>query len=104
MAGVTVVVGGQYGSEGKGKVAQYLAAELNAAAVIRIGGSNSGHTGFAGDGERRVLRQLPTAALLVDPPLCVIGPGSYVDPELLLAEVAATGIPADRLVVDEKAF
>ena len=80
--GVSVVVGGQFGSEGKGKVAQYLAAQRDAAAVVRVGGSNSGHTGYARDGTRHVLRQLPTAALLPDV-LCVIGAGSYIDPEIL---------------------
>src|SRR5436190_1857633 len=100
---VTVVVGGQYGSEGKGKVAQYLAADRNASAVVRVGGSNSGHTGFTGDGERRVLRQLPTAALLPDA-LCILGAGSYIDVDLLLQEVADTGLAPERLVIDEKAF
>jgi adenylosuccinate synthase len=96
---VTVVVGGQFGSEGKGKVAQYLASEQRAAAVVRVGGSNSGHTGFATDGERHVLRQLPTAALLPDV-LCVLGPGSYIDADLLLAEIARTGLDSSRLLID----
>jgi adenylosuccinate synthase len=100
---VTVVVGGQFGSEGKGKVAQYLAAEQGARAVVRVGGSNSGHTGFSGSGDRHVLRQLPTAALLPDV-LCVLGPGSYIDVEILLREVAETGLAPDRLFVDEKAM
>jgi adenylosuccinate synthase len=100
---LSVVVGGQYGSEGKGKVAEYLAAERSAAAVVRVGGSNSGHTGFSGKGDRFVLRQLPTAALLPDV-LCVLGPGSYVDPDVLLREVGETGLPPERLRIDEKAF
>jgi adenylosuccinate synthase len=100
---LSVVVGGQYGSEGKGKVAQYLAAERDAAAVVRVGGSNSGHTGFLGDGEVKVLRQLPTAALLPDA-LCVLGPGSYVDIELLLREVEETNLHLERLKIDYRAF
>jgi adenylosuccinate synthase len=103
MASVTVVVGGQYGSEGKGKVAQYLAREQRAAIVVRVGGSNSGHTGFAENGELHVFRQLPTAALLPDP-LCVIGPGSYIDPPVLLAEIERARLAQNRLLVDEKAF
>jgi adenylosuccinate synthase len=99
---VTVVVGGQFGSEGKGKVAQYLAAERDAAAVVRVGGSNSGHTGFSGD-DRYVLRQLPTAALLPDV-LCIIGPGAYVDPDLLLDEMRLTKLAPERLLIDERAF
>ena len=100
---VSVVVGGQFGSEGKGKVAQYLAAERRAAAVVRVGGPNSGHTGFTGEGERRVLRQLPTAALLPEG-LCVLGPGSYIDVGVLLAEIVTTALPPERLLIDEKAM
>ena len=100
----TVVIGGPYGSEGKGKVAQYLArTEEGAAAVVRVGGSNSGHTGFAEDGERHVLRQLPTAALEPDV-LCVLGPGSYIDVEVLKTEIAHTGLSPSRLLIDERAF
>jgi adenylosuccinate synthase len=102
MASVTVVVGGQYGSEGKGKVAQYLAVQEGAAAVVRVGGSNSGHTGFVDD-ERLVLRHLPTAALLPDV-LCVLGPGSYVDAGILLSEVDRINLDPSRLIIDEKAF
>jgi adenylosuccinate synthase len=100
---ISVVVGGQYGSEGKGKVAQYLASERSAAAAVRVGGSNSGHTGFRGDGELKILRHLPTAALLPDV-LCVLGPGSYIDPAVLLREIEETGLSERRLKIDEKAF
>ena len=62
---VTVVVGGQYGSEGKGKVAHWLAREQRAQYAIRVGGPNSGHT-VVQDGQRFVLRHLPTPVLLDD--------------------------------------
>jgi len=100
---VTVVVGGQFGSEGKGKVAQYLAARQRAVAAVRIGGSNSGHTGFTQSGAPDVLRQLPTAALLPDVE-CVLGPGSYVDVDVLLAEIERTELAPERLLIDSKAF
>jgi len=100
---VTVVVGGQFGSEGKGKVAQQLARERRAAAVVRVGGSNSGHTGITPSGETKVLRHLPTAAL--DPhAMCVLAAGSYLDPELLQEEIESTGLTRDRLLIDENAF
>ncbi len=47
---VTVVVGGQFGSEGKGKVAHWLARELRASTAVRVGGPNSGHTVVADGG------------------------------------------------------
>ncbi len=98
---VSVVVGGQYGSEGKGKVAQALATSQSASAVVRVGGSNSGHTTMGPP--RQVLRQLPTAALLPDV-LCVLPAGSYIDVPILLQEVARLDLPADRLVIDPNAM
>src|SRR5215218_6216740 len=100
---VTVVIGGQFGSEGKGKVTHHLAREQDAAAVIRVGGPNSGHTSLRADGRREVLRQLPMAALL-DRPICLIGPGSYIDPEILLAEITRLGMDPDRVCVDYRAM
>jgi adenylosuccinate synthase len=99
---VTVVVGGQYGSEGKGKVAQYLARAENAAVAVRVGGPNSGHTGIASDGSAVILRQLPTAALLPEP-MCVLGAGSYIDVDLLLREIEYTSLNPRRLLIDENA-
>ena len=96
----SVIIGGQFGSEGKGKVAQHWVRARGAAAAVRVGGSNSGHTTLADAfGERRVLRQLPTAALLPDV-LCVLPAGSYIDAEILLREVAALDLAPERLVID----
>jgi adenylosuccinate synthase len=100
----TVIVGGQFGSEGKGKVAQFWAGRARASAAVRVGGSNSGHTTLSDpDGERHVLRQLPTAALLPDT-LCVLPPGAYIDPDVLLREIAAVGITPGRLIIDPLAM
>src|SRR5262249_43496313 len=100
---VTVVVGGQFGSEGKGKVAHALAKDMRAAAAIRVGGTNSGHTVVSETGARHVFRQLPTAALL---PECisVIPAGAYVDPNVLLKEASVTRLTSERLVIDPNAF
>ena len=100
----TVIVGGQFGSEGKGKVAQLWAQKTRAGAAVRVGGSNSGHTSLsAPDGQRRVLRQLPTAALLPDV-VCVLPPGAYIDPDVLLREIAEVGLAPERLVIDPLAM
>jgi adenylosuccinate synthase len=100
---VTIVVGGQFGSEGKGKTAHHLARTGKAAAVVRVGGSNSGHTSMGTDGHREVFRQLPTAALEAGV-LCVLAPGSYLDVDVLLEEVARIGLPAERLAIDPNAM
>lgn len=96
---VSVVVGGQFGSEGKGKVALELARLRNAAAAIRVGGPNSGHTAIDATGQAHIFRHLPTAALLADV-MCVIGAGAYVDPEVLLQEVARTELSPSRVLID----
>jgi adenylosuccinate synthase len=100
---VTVVIGGQYGSEGKGKVAQFLAERDQAAAVVRVGGTNSGHTGMGSRGSKHVLRQLPTAAWLPHT-TCVLGPGSYIDLEILRREIELTALSANRLRIDARAM
>jgi adenylosuccinate synthase len=91
---VTVVVGGQFGSEGKGKVAHYLARELGATAAVRVGGPNSGHTVVGPEGRKIIFRQLPTASILPDI-VCVLPAGSYVDKEVLFREVRLTGLGPD---------
>jgi adenylosuccinate synthase len=48
---VTIVVGGQFGSEGKGKTALELVRRQGATAAVRVGGTNSGHTAVGADGK-----------------------------------------------------
>lgn len=100
---VTVIVGGQFGSEGKGKVAHYLAREQHATIAVRVGGSNSGHTVIDKSGVPRVFRVLPTPALL-DDVVCVLGAGSYIDVDVLLAELTVARLPPERLLIDPDAY
>lgn len=100
---VTVVVGGQYGSEGKGKVAFEWVQRRNAKIAIRVGGPNSGHTVIdPRSGQPVIFRQLPTAALLRDV-VCVIPAGAYIDVDVLSREIEITGILSDRLIIDPRA-
>src|SRR5205809_480217 len=99
---VTVIVGGQYGSEGKGKVAHWLTRERQASVAVRTGGPNAGHTVIDETKHPLVLRQLPTAAILPNV-TCVLGAGSYIDPDLLIAEISKTGMAAHRLFIDPNA-
>lgn len=55
-----VVVGGQFGGEGKGKVSAFITRQEEIDVCIRCGGPNSGHTFVAEDGSTVLLRQLPT--------------------------------------------
>ena len=98
---ISIVVGGQYGSEGKGKVAHWLARKQGTQYAIRVGGSNSGHT-VVDKGQRTVLRHLPTPAL-IDDVVAVIPSGAYLDIEILLHEVKETGLTKDRLLIHPSA-
>jgi adenylosuccinate synthase len=100
---ISIVVGGQYGSEGKGKVAHHLARERAAQAVVRVGGSNSGHTTLGDTSQREVLRQLPTAALDPDV-LCILAAGSYIDLGVLFEEIERINLPPHRLLIDPNAM
>jgi adenylosuccinate synthase len=97
---ISVVVGGQFGSEGKGKVAHWLAARCHARAAIRVGGPNSGHTVVAKDGRTWVLRQLPTPMVDLDV-VGVIASGAYLDLDVLLREIADVNATPERLRIDD---
>ena len=101
---VTVVVGCQFGDEGKGKIVDYLA--RSADWVARYGGgANAGHTVKVGR-ETFVLHLLPSG-ILSPRPKCVIGHGVVADPIYLLDEldkVAARGIKVEgRLFISQGA-
>ena len=81
-----VVIGAQWGDEGKGKIVDLLAE--NADVVVRFqGGNNAGHTLVVGD-QRTVLHLVPSGVLHPGT-VCVVGNGVVVDPVVLLSEVDA---------------
>lgn len=99
----TVVVGTQWGDEGKGKLTDLLAAEMDM--VVRYqGGHNAGHR-IVVDGEAFALQLVPSGVLY--PHLTpVIGNGVVVDPAVLLKEIdtlQAKGVDTSRLVVSGNA-
>lgn len=98
---ISIIVGAQYGSEGKGKVAHAWADLHEATVSVRVGGPNSGHTAVH-NGRTHVFRQLPTAVLLPHV-VAVLPPGSYLDASLLLNEIRSLGLGPDRVVVDPRA-
>ena len=79
----TVVVGAQWGDEGKGKIVDLLASDSDFVCRYQ-GGPNAGHT-IVVDGETFKIRQIPSGVLRGK--VCVIGAGCVVDPEVFLAEV-----------------
>jgi adenylosuccinate synthase len=100
-----VVVGTQWGDEGKGKVVDVLSRHMDA--VVRFqGGNNAGHT-LVIDGQRVVLHLLPSGVMR-DNCVSVIGNGVVIDPTVLrreIAELAKRGrsLGPDQLVIDARA-
>ncbi|HUR69167.1 MAG TPA: adenylosuccinate synthase [Candidatus Thermoplasmatota archaeon] len=83
---VSVIVGAQWGDEGKGKVTDFLAAEADVVARYQ-GGNNAGHTVIA-NGQEYKLKLLPSG-VIHDDVKNVIGNGLVVDPAALLDELSA---------------
>jgi adenylosuccinate synthase len=125
-----VIVGGQYGSEGKGMISGYLARYEDRLLAVRAAGPNAGHTVIgrcppdcpdgtrdpgssaalvadrphSPDGHPWRLRQVPVAAVTNESAVLAIAPGSEIDPEVLDSEIreldAAGYLVTERLVVD----
>jgi adenylosuccinate synthase len=84
MARVIVVVGAQWGDEGKGKIIDLLAKSTDV--VVRFqGGNNAGHT-LVVEGEKFVFHLIPSG-ILHKGKRCVIGSGVVVDPQVLIEEI-----------------
>ena len=97
---VDVVVGGQYGSEGKGHVAAYLADQYNV--LVRVGGPNAGHTVASKSGVY-TYHQLPSGARDTNAKL-LLGPGMTIRVEELLKEIHECGVTPERLFIDPQAM
>ena len=98
---VDVVVGGEYGSEGKGHIAAYLAPEYQL--LIRVGGPNAGHSVIT-DAGVYVHHQLPSGTRINPKAHLMIGPGATLYVPELLQEIAECDVDADRLSIDPQAM
>ncbi|MBW7996487.1 MAG: adenylosuccinate synthase [Candidatus Glassbacteria bacterium] len=72
-----VVIGSQWGDEGKGKIVDYLASKADLVARFQ-GGANAGHTVVV-EGTQFILHQIPSG-IIFPQPVCVIGNGVVIDP------------------------
>ena len=98
---VDVVVGGGYGSEGKGHIAAYLAPEYDL--LVRVGGPNAGHSVITSAGIY-VHHQLPSGTRINANSKLLIGPGATLRIPDLLREIAECDVDADRLSIDPQAM
>lgn len=108
-----VVYGGQWGSEGKGRVCVYLAQQRQTPWLyaVRVGGPNAGHTIEDVGGRTLKLQQIPVAAFASSKVVPIIGPSGMILPEILESELVLlqdTWKKADNtkppvLLIDEQA-
>ena len=98
-----VIVGTQWGDEGKGKIVDVLAQKADM--IIRFqGGDNAGHTVIV-QGKKHVLHLLPSGVLNPNA-LCVIGPGVVCNPFVLLKEMETLkqgGLTCDHIIISDRA-
>lgn len=98
---VDVIVGGQYGSEGKGNIVGYIAPEYDL--LIRVGGPNAGHQVYAEPDPEKYFhlpsgtRRAPNARLL-------LGAGAVIYPPKLLDEIRKHQVAVERLSIDPQAM
>lgn len=100
---IVVVVGGQWGDEGKGRIVDLLARKARVVARYSAG-NNAGHTIVNERGEFKL--HLVPAGIFYPEKTCVIGNGVAVDPEVLLGEIEhlqAQGIDTSKLFVSDRA-
>jgi len=97
---VSIVVGGHYGDEGKGKMVAYLAEKDDPEIICRAGvGPNAGHTIYV-DGQKYGLRMI-SCGFVNQSSRLMIGAGVLVDPDRFLEEVDITN-SQDRIYLDER--
>lgn len=98
---VDVIVGGQFGSEGKGQIAAHISPEYGC--LMRVGGPNAGHTVFEKP-YNHVFHLLPSGTYRASKAKLLIGPGAVLNLNKILEEIRFFGIEKDRLVIDENAI
>lgn len=94
---VDVVVGGQFGSEGKGQIVNYLAREYDY--IVRVGGPNAGHTVTEAEGAPYIYHQVPSGAR-TNSAHNVLGPGMVVNVTKLLKEISECELGVEHLSID----
>ena len=98
---VDVLVGGEYGSEGKGQIAAHLAPEYGV--LIRVGGPNAGHTVYE-EPEPFTFHQLPSGTRRNPGAQLVLGPGAVISVERVIDEIAKCEVSKERLAIDPQAM
>ena len=101
---VDVVVGAQFGSEGKGQIAAYLSSEYDC--LIRVGGPNAGHQVYNEVNNKpapHTFHIIPSGSTTNSDAKLVIGPGAIINKEIILNELQKFQIEDFRIAIDPNA-
>lgn len=98
---IVVVVGGQFGGEGKGKTTAHLCRAYDFDVAVRCGGPNSGHT-VTINNKQVVLRQIPAGVVNPNTKL-FLAAGCLIDMSVLLREIELFNLTPNRLKIDRNA-
>lgn len=101
-----VLVGGQFGSEGKGLAAAFLAMSSknqNVGYATTNAGAQAGHTTKFNDGSYFICYHLPTTGVINRGATCYVNAGSIIDPEALEAEIKACGMADATIIIHPRA-
>lgn len=98
---VDVLVGGQYGSEGKGNIVAHIAPEYDL--LVRVGGPNAGHKVYARP-KPEVYYHLPSGTGRAGKAKLLLGAGAVIHPRKLLEEIADSQLDSERLSIDPNAM
>lgn len=94
---VDVIIGAQFGSEGKGQVAAYLAPDYDC--LVRVGGPNAGHSVYR-EPKPDIFHLVPSGTNRAPNAKLVIGPGAVINKRTLLDEISEHNLTPDRLTID----
>ena len=97
---VDVLIGGQFGSEGKGQISGYLAPNYDC--LLRVGGPNAGHKVYEYP-YADTFHIIPSGARRAPKAKIIIGPGAVISKDVILSEISKYGLEPDRLIIDENA-
>jgi adenylosuccinate synthase len=98
---VDVLVGGQYGSEGKGNIVGHIASEYSL--LVRVGGPNAGHKVYA-EPEPEAYFHLPSGTERAPKAQLLLGAGAVIYPPKLLKEISEHHVDTERLSIDPHAM
>lgn len=102
---VDVLVGGQYGSEGKGHIAAHISTDYDC--LVRVGGPNAGHKVYEESQEKtdiKTFHHLPSGTMRNPTAKIILGAGAVIRLEGLREEIRFTEIEAGRLFIDKQAL